>query len=809
MVLLSRFIAGIRRRPDLLAVLVLAALVIGVGHRAVLTLDERLPGLPDNDVQRYHHPRAVFRQEALLSGSLPLWNPNVCCGLPFLALNEAAVFYPLTWLSLPLSPGRQFCYGLLLHALLGGGFFYLLMRRLGTGRVGALCGAITYIFAAPLSLRWYQGGVPIPATAVWLPLGFYLAERWISERRTIFWLLLGGVLAAQFFAGHAQSLYYGSVALLMFFFYRTALCRERPREGKTLGRLWLGVVGAALLAVALAAVQLLPTMEMVRQSERSVPSREFSGFFSLPPENLLTLLAPDFFGDTQDLVKSPGRAGYWGRGNLWEMCAYAGVLPLVLAGCAFALGSGRYRRFFGVLGMVSIVLALGRFTPLFGLFYEYVPGTRLFRGPSKWLGLTSFSVAALAAFGLHGLMESVSETGRKRLRRLGWVLVGCSVVAAALVAAAPWRDAPAAWADSIRWISQFERDGIDAPPLGNPAFFDESWACARTSVCRFAVLLAAGGMLVLLRGKGRLSARVAGAAALLIIGLDLGLFAERYAVTFSPEECRWAPEMEAFFREQEGLFRVSDRGGISRPVVHGFQAASAPEAMGLARHVDVVLLSQGMPLNLKRVGVPLTRHNRITAMLGVKYVVMPKGREPGEGWVDPVSPADGYTVYRSGHETPRAFLVHDWRVGRSRREILWGLGQPEFKAGQVVFLETDPGLRQAGAAVAPEHVKVREYAAERVRVEARVSSPAILVLADNWYPDWVVRVDGEKRPLLRANWTLRGVALGPGRHEVVFAYEPDLFRKGARISVCALVIWIVGIAATAMWEKRRGRAASS
>jgi hypothetical protein len=81
-------------------------------------------------------------------------------------------------------------------------------------------------------------------------------------------------------------------------------------------------------------------------------------------------------------------------------------------------------------------------------------------------------------------------------------------------------------------------------------------------------------------------------------------------------------------------------------------------------------------------------------------------------------------------------------------------------------------------------------------VELRVSTPrrAILVLADLHWPGWRVLVDGEERPLLRVDYLLRGVALAPGTHRVVFRYEPASIRWGGVLSASTAAILCVGAA---------------
>src|SRR5207248_2353210 len=101
----------------------------------------------------------------------------------------------------------------------------------------------------------------------------------------------------------------------------------------------------------IAAPQLLPSLELLGETQRS--GRQDSDFmtqFSLPPENLLTLLVPTFFGDRRSV-------SYWGRWDLGEVCGFTGIAALALS--ALAIFGGRRQRFlWGAIALAGLVLAL-------------------------------------------------------------------------------------------------------------------------------------------------------------------------------------------------------------------------------------------------------------------------------------------------------------------------------------------------------------------------------------------------------------------------------------------------------------------
>src|SRR5207253_301123 len=124
--------------------------------------------------------------------------------------------------------------------------------------------------------------------------------------------------------------------------------------------------------------------------------------FSLPPSALLTLFLPNVFGD---MVHVP----YWGKNYLWEMSSYLGIVPLVMCLIAINLDRRKQVRIFCSIAAVSLLLALGKYTPLSLILYNYVPGFDRFRGISKFIFVFSLASSILAGYGLQKLAALAEE----------------------------------------------------------------------------------------------------------------------------------------------------------------------------------------------------------------------------------------------------------------------------------------------------------------------------------------------------------------------------------------------------------------
>jgi hypothetical protein len=141
----------------------------------------------------------------------------------------------------------------------------------------------------------------------------------------------------------------------------------------------------------------LPAIQTTHETTRGLRLPfNFASMVAFPPENLVTLLAPNVFGEM---------AKYWGRWYLWETSLFIGVSGLALAVYAAIRCDLRIKLPALVIILVSLLLALGVYTPLFRFLYVWVPGFDRFRSVSKFIFPASLFIILLAATGFDQLLR--------------------------------------------------------------------------------------------------------------------------------------------------------------------------------------------------------------------------------------------------------------------------------------------------------------------------------------------------------------------------------------------------------------------
>ncbi|MGH9871896.1 MAG: YfhO family protein [Pyrinomonadaceae bacterium] len=362
---------------------------------------------PDDGVI-FNIPIRVVVANLIHSGYVPLWNPYIFSGMPLFGAAQAGVLFPLNWFylifSAPVATNLMMLSTYALAAL--GAFLYA--RRSGSNLTGAALTSLVWQWSG--FLIGQIGHTNIVHTAALLPWLLWAIDGYGESGRRRHGLVLAVLLAIQVFAGHQQTLAY---ALLVAAAYAVMMWRRSHSSTRT-AYLWsLILVGAGL---ALAAVQILPTVELLRNSLRADATYDFFTSFSMPPRFLWTFFAPYVMGGGDGHLF---RAPYLGPAYYGEYVGYVGLATIALALLAFALKRDARTIFWGVVVLAGVILALGRFVP-FG-FYKLiyaVPVLNLFRVPARHLMEVEFGLAVLAGRGLTAITNA-----QDRAKTLRWVLL--------------------------------------------------------------------------------------------------------------------------------------------------------------------------------------------------------------------------------------------------------------------------------------------------------------------------------------------------------------------------------------------------
>lgn len=768
---------------------------------------------PFLDSIQQHYPWRKFAAEQMRQGVVPLWNPYMCCGTPFVANNQSACFYPETWLFLLMPAERAFGWAALLSLMMGGSFMYFFLRLLGLRRVAAVAGVLPFLLSG-----FMVGWMLLPtvrAVPMWLPLmllAFELAVRARSEsgaggetgreasgpcrRSPVFWTALCALACGmQFLAGH---LHVSVFVLLVFAAYAVfrivQLLRARDRAAAVAGAGY-AVAGVAA-GTALAALQLLPVLELIGMNPRKGgTSFEAVAGNAMAPVYLLAGLMPDLFG-------SPVDYNFWGstlfRGvrEYVETVWYSGVATwlLLLAALVFRQRHRGQQWFWAGLWLGGAGLAWG--TPLYWVLFQLLPPLRQLPGISRAVFICCFAAAVLCGMGFEALLRKLESGDGAGVRHL----VDRSAVVLALVAIT---GGAGVWLYTGRVEDSLP--GIGVYTLGQVL---RCLLLIFATVAAVAVLTWAvppGGQApqtTRKRGLGPAASeplpsvvpasrrRLGQALLTAVLAADLLYFAGHFLPQVPPQYLQVRSDALDRMREDQGVYRmtslIGEKSGLDRmppnlTMAFGFQDVQGSDSLVFQGYSDLMAVVPRDAQTNPEATSPLLD------LLNCRYLLTSRDLTRTPGWR--LLTSYETNLYENTEALPRAFVPAQV-LQLPAAATLERMKARDFDPHRTAYLDSPEPLPAAPPAGG---VSISEYTPNRVTLERTGGGGAPVVLGDTWYPGWRAFLDGRETAVLRAFYTLRAVVTPPGTKQIRFVYYPASFAAGAFVSCLAVMFITCGL----------------
>ncbi len=738
--------------------------------------------------------------------SIPQWNPYLFGGMPFVDAMHGDTLYPLALLQFVLPLHKALGWKLVISVFLAGLFAYLCLRAFGFDRRVSALGGLAYMFSANL-VSWIYGGQDgrMYITSL-LPLLFFFLEKGLNAKKFLCYLGLGVSIGLLILANHPQLAYYALWALGLYFLFRLFSQYRELKDKKLAERIRplfkpvLLFIFSVLLGLSLSLIQMLPPYIYVNKySPRAEGARgyEYATSWSSHPEELASQVVPEFCGD--NLSEQPT---YWGRNPFKLNSDYGGIIPLFFAFLALFLVRDRRVWYFSGLSVLAIIYSLGAHTPVYRLFYWFVPQVRNFRAPSLIMFLLIFSVVFLACFGLQKILGGIkSHNEQKRLFTILWSAVIVLGVLAFL----------------------FSIGGETLLSVWNGVLYSDIPAQKKASMLHnipniqrdfwLAFLLVGGAATALylfVKGKLKSTLFIIWIGSLLVI--DLGRVDFKFIQNFDYLSYFRKDSAVDFLKQDPDYFRVVVLPGTLRGQNH------------LAQHnIAQVFGYHGNQLKRydefterqyrEKAGTQKEFYDRYSRflfgpkpdILNVKYLL--SRADFSHSKFSQVYQGDGIFVFQNTQYLPRARIVFDYEVIRNKEMILERLEAPEFDYRNKIIVEKEPSesLVPADTAKAFGSAEIlgnQENNINDFTVKASLSQPGFLVLSENYYPAWKAYVIGRETEIYRVNYTFRAVFLDKGHHEVRFVYDSPYWKIAKRVSGISL-LFVCFVLAFSFYQKTR------
>ncbi len=706
---------------------------------------------------------------------------------------QPCVFYPLSIIYYILPYGRAFNVFLVFHILLAGVFTYILCRRWTFAAPAAMMSSVIFMF----------GGFMISAmnlattlsSIVWLPLVLYFFDKALEGGKTIHMLAASLSMGTMFLGGEPSVFYF--TAWMLFIYSAFFVSGPGRKYFKRSAAIFAVVIAIASLLVLF---QALPFAELLRHSDRGSVLRGFESVttWSFPIKDCVGFFVP-FFG-----FRTADRGNYLDIQN-WATSVYAGGLSVLLLLIALIFRRGWRLRFVFFTGVLFLLMAMGRDSPLYVFMYKHFPAIGFIRYPVRFLFVTVFSIALASGAGIDWFVRARPEEMARA--SLFFRIVIAAVFFASIFCLFMYIDNAgvvglAAWKDGGGLMGRFA-----ASVMGN-----------FLRIKHFLALFMGGGLLLYLGFRGKIRRPFASFALVSLavfdlfsmgpympsfLSLDRRVFYEEtpnishikkdkslFRILASPKTVDSSAFLEGGSYE-EGIANTKSKLTSNWPILYGIYNADGYESIRLMTLGKFMTLAMSTP--------PGTA--RFLDMMNVKYVAMPDKLDP-KGYK--LVRHDVVYLYENLNVLPRAFLVGSYAVLDREADISTRLRSVGFDPAKEVVLEEEPLLVHSPQPIVhskkSDGLEIVKYSPNEVIIKTVVAEkPKFLFLSDTYYPGWKVFVDGRRDRIYKANFAFRAVYLAPGEHEVRFIFDPFTFKFGAAISIATLA----AIAAYLVFMRRK------
>ncbi len=768
-----------------------------------------------------------------------LWNPLIFCGMPAYAVGTGTIWFNViadvynqirTWYAGLFSvPYVTWTFFLILLGINS----FILMRYLTRNTLVSLFTAIATSFSTGIIVFLYIGHVTKLTSLCMFPLIFLLLFRMKEKIRLIDFLTLIIVIQLMLEGFHAQIIFYilSSVALYFIYFFIIALYSKQKDSQKDLLTSAGLFVAAALIALLIQSDSITQIYQYTPYSTRGGKSiaetstsqenpsssayYEYHTMWSFSPGEVLTFIVPSYYGFGNSTYQGPltndqpyTANTYFGQMESVDVAMYMGVLVFFLALFGiFTMWKEPFVRFLTILAGLALFLSFGKnFSPVFNLFFYYLPYFNKFRVPVMIIVLVQLSVPILAGF---GLMKIILLRETKEIKIIKFIKNAAFAFTALFVLSVLLKG-------SIGdWFSGRISDFISAIPQSQSreAQYFTAFTPYITDMFTGDLLIAFGILTVgFWTAYSYINFKISRDIFISII-ICLTIFdlfridarGAKYVDNPDLKNLFNAPDYVTVIKKQDDknpfrIINIKQDGSLgslnnnanynAHFLLEDFYGYSGIKPRSYQDLIDVI-----GPAN-----------PTLWRMLNVKYIVA-DGLVPFPGLVS-IYQNGKEIVYRNDNALPRAYFVNKVEETKNDLNVLDAIKNNEFDPKDKAFVNVNiPNIVVPDSAA---RVNITEYKDETIALDVRATGNNFLFLGDTYLPTgWKAYIDGSKTEIYKTNHDFMGIVVPNGLHKVEFIYAPTSFYISKYLELILSSLVILGLILAGIFEIKKTKLAKS
>lgn len=715
-----------------------------------------------SDAVSIYYPLKSLVGELVKEGELPLWNPYMFGGYPLFANVQVGSLFPTMIFYLLFSSHIAWTLQVMSQPLLAAFFMYLLLRHLSLRKLPSIFGGIVYGFGGS-TILWIQWNTQA-TTSIFLPILILLEDKYLITKKIKWGVILSIFSCLQLLAGYLPVIPFTFLAMTLWFLFRSKSFLSN-----------LKILFFIALGISLSAIFLLPVAELIKISQRTVEVLDRDvPFFA--PENLINLIAPDFFGN-------PATGNFWGRGDNMDMTIYTGVVTLIFSLLAFRKFLGKSQINFAVcLILLTLIIIIPNPVSIF----LYKLG--LWGGPSITMNranfLINFSLAILGSFGF-SLITKDSKLSLKPIVvvisiSLG-VLIGLMISRFTLLQTINSSNFPTADIDTLLETINISLRNLILPFLVILANLLLFFFVNRINKVRSFGQLLFILLLIFELFRFGLKFNTFSDADLLYPETPISKFLKQYPTD------RFIAETDVFPANMWVPFKLSS--------IQGYDGIYPLNIAFLLAAVDLEQIPK------PRWGIVQNFNSKILDVTNTRFLVAVKrdnqGKVSSNGEFsfakspkfEKVFEDRGVAILKNTSSLPRAYITKQV-IKASDDETLKLLKEENFPIETSSISDEFEYSNKLSENLKADAIYT-PITNSHVLIKTTSNLDAYLVVLDTFFPGWEAKIDGKATPIYRTNYSFKGMMLPKGNHIVELIYNPDSIKYGAIISVLSLIMIVL------------------
>lgn len=759
-------------------------------------------GIPNKPVGiddlRIFYPQKNFSIEMLKKAVIPFWNPYNFSGNTHLALSETGVFYPLSLIFFFLPQLMAWSILIFIQPIIASIGTYLYLNLIIKNKKSSLFGALVFGFSGVVIVRMVEG-LSVGHTLIWLPFVFFGIEGFIQTNKIRYLIILLLSLVFSLLSGWFQFTFY-----VYFFSLIYALAHVFNKNISKIEKNKLLVFVPFVLLPLITLYQIVPAIQMLYNSPRSLSTYESLRLHLMPLQHLFTFIFPDLWGN-------PGSYNFFGRSEYKESILYIGFVPFFLSLISFfKFKSRKIVKFFSLFALLALLFGIDNPVSDF-LIKLPIPIVSSFL-PNRIFLISSFSLSILSALGLNYLL---SEYKNIKIRNYFFPLIFLGILIIAVDV----------FILLLLVTNQMTRLGSH-PSLSLISFTHSLWQVAllkspeeifvqfKNVILSNILFVALLPLTILL--KKRIHSSIFFLVLILLTIIGQVYFSQKY-ISFSESKFVFPPNaVFSYLHKSSGINRFISTGEGYIPsnfsLFFRLYSPDGVSAMYLSRYAQLIryVQTQGASINnIPRVETRIEPSSKSLFALtdgyllrfmqidGVKYVVKLRNeKDKSTGVITKDNNSfrlawqnDTWQIFEYKDVLPRIFWTPKYEMVASDKLLLSRLFDQKLDP-KTILLEKEINMKLDPNAKGS--IKLLKYEPNVIELQTYSSGNGLVYLSDNYSSQFKVTIDKKEGKILRANYSFRAIPVEKGNHRIILFYDNKELVYAFTIGIVVIITVVLG-----------------